>query len=480
MFGIFSSTPQAPPCVPTDRVIPVGYFDDTVVFRTFVMYTMFVFPEVLDTEKLRTSLEDVVRRPDWDKLSARLRRNDRGELEHRIPRTFSKERPAISYDHVDCSDTMIGNHPAGSRIPGPPSDGRPAVVGNPDELLDLIHGPDTPKVLNDYLYTDRSELGLRIVSFKNATVIVLHWIHLAFDAIAKKSLLEAWSLALKGKRDEIAKPLPLDAYALKDLGKSPTTPHVLADRRMSVFGIAWWVLRNVYRLAFRSKEHRMVCVPAEFLAKLKEKAMKELGEEATASTKAIPFLSEGDVLVAWVTRLSLSTLSEDSKRLAYQWRPVLTDLVPPGRPFLCNCVGFLVTLLTASDIMKKPLSYLASEIRRSIAEQGTREQVEAYSSLIRKDLRNKSPPLFGDGSMQLLMFSNWHKANIYGFDVSAAAIEPRDTPLLPSYVQTVQGPYNFTDGIIILGKDTHGNYWLSGHKVRGDWGAMMRKMAEDS
>ncbi|GJC86378.1 hypothetical protein ColLi_09216 [Colletotrichum liriopes] len=45
MFGIFSSTPQAPPCVPTDRVIPVGYFDDTIVFRTFVMYTMFVFPK---------------------------------------------------------------------------------------------------------------------------------------------------------------------------------------------------------------------------------------------------------------------------------------------------------------------------------------------------------------------------------------------------------------------------------------------------
>ncbi|GJC86376.1 transcriptional regulator sdnM [Colletotrichum liriopes] len=130
--------------------------------------------------------------------------------------------------------------------------------------------------------------------------------------------------------------------------------------------------------------------------------------------------------------------------------------------------------------MKKPLSYLASEVRRSIAEQGTREQVEAYSSLIRKDLRNKAPPLFGDGTMQLLMFSNWHKANIFGFDVSAAAIEPRDTPLLPSYVQTVQGPYNFTDGIIILGKDAHGNYWLSGHKVKGDWGAMMRKMAEDS
>ncbi|GJC90025.1 transcriptional regulator sdnM [Colletotrichum liriopes] len=362
MFGFFSSTPQAPPCVPTDRVIPVGYFDDTIIFRTFVMYTTFVFPEVLDTRSFVP-----------------------------LSRTWSAAPTGTSWQ--------------------PGYEETPADVGDLDELLDLIHGPDTPKVLNDYLYTDRSELGLRIVSFKNATVIVLHWIHLAFDAIAKKPLLEVWPLALKGKRDEIVKPLPLDAYALEDVGKTSTKPHVLADRQMSVFGIAWWVLRNVCRLAVRSKEHRMICVPAKFLAKLKEKALKELGEEVMASTKVTPFLSEGDVLVAWVTRLSLSTLPEDSKKL-----------------------------------------------------------VEAYSSLVRRNPRNKPPPLFGDGRMQLLMFANWHKANIYGFDVSAAAVEPRDTPLLPLYVQNVQGPYNFTDGIIILGKDTHGNYW----------GVMMREMVEDS
>ncbi|KZL64682.1 family regulatory protein [Colletotrichum incanum] len=136
--------------------------------------------------------------------------------------------------------------------------------------------------------------------------------------------------------------------------------------------------------------------------------------------------------------------------------------------------------MPASDVSKKPLSYLASEIRRSIAAQDTRDQIEAYSSLVRQNTRNKSPPLFGDGSMELVMCSNWHKANVYGFDVSAAAVKPRDTPLLPSYVQNAQGPYNFADGIMILGKDTHGNYWLSGHKAEGEWGAMMRKMMEDS
>lgn len=165
---------------------------------------------------------------------------------------------------------------------------------------------------------------------------------------------------------------------------------------------------------------------------------------------------------------------------AYQWRPVLGDLVPHNRPFLCNCVGFLVTLMPARDIFKKPLGYLASQIRRSIKEQGSREQVEAYSALVRQDTKNKAPPFFGDSSMQLMMFSNWQKAKMFEFDLSAAAIQPRDTPLFPSYAQNVQGPYNFTDGIIIVGKDSHGNYWLSGHKVKGEWELIKSKMSVEN
>jgi len=135
--------------------------------------------------------------------------------------------------------------------------------------------------------------------------------------------------------------------------------------------------------------------------------------------------------------------------------------------------------MPAKDLLQKPLSYLASHIRRSIEEQGSREQIEAYTSIIRMDSKNKAPPFFGESSMQLLMFSNWQKANMYGTDLSAAAAKPRDTPLLPSYVQSMQGPYNFSDGIIIVGKDTEGNYWLSGYRVKGLWEMMEREMGKE-
>ena len=79
MFSFFSGQPQAPQRVPTDLVVPVGFFDDTIIFRTFVLYTLFVFDDVLDPEKLRTSLERVVNRPGWKKLGARLRKNVRNK-----------------------------------------------------------------------------------------------------------------------------------------------------------------------------------------------------------------------------------------------------------------------------------------------------------------------------------------------------------------------------------------------------------------
>lgn len=81
--------------------------------------------------------------------------------------------------------------------------------------------------------------------------------------------------------------------------------------------------------------------------------------------------------------------------------------------------------------------------------------------------------------MQLLMFSNWQKANLYKIDLSAAAVTPRSTPLTPSYIQSVQGPYNFTDGLIIVGKDAEENYWISGYRSVGLWGMMKEKMEEE-
>lgn len=81
--------------------------------------------------------------------------------------------------------------------------------------------------------------------------------------------------------------------------------------------------------------------------------------------------------------------------------------------------------------------------------------------------------------MHLFMFSNWQKGNMFRVNLMAATVAPRQTPLRPSYVQSVQGPYNFSDGIIIVGKDAEGNYWLSGYRAKGLWDMMEKEMKEE-
>ncbi|CAI4211660.1 unnamed protein product [Parascedosporium putredinis] len=366
MFDFFSG-PKAPERIPTDRVVPVGFFDNTIIFRTFVLYTLFVFDDVLDVSRLHDALERV----------------DKGDLEHHIPASFSEARPAVGFDHLDLSNIAVEDHHTGSRIPRAPRDGRPSIVGDPDDLSEFVYGPEVPRKLDDYIYTDRPEIGLRVVSFRNSTVVVLHWIHLACDAIAKKALINAWILALSGREDEIPEPLAPDDY--------PSRP---------------W-----------------------------------------ASTPRSRIFSRRAAKPIWLTNVCNLQVAVQQ---AYQWRPVLKDLFPENKPFLSNCVGFLVTLLPVHEVLQKPLSHLASRIRATILEQGSRDQVEAYTSLIREDAANRAPPFFGESSMQLLMFSNWRQADMYGTDLAAAAVTPRTAPLRPSYVQSMQGPYNFTDGLIIV------------------------------
>ena len=76
--------------------------------------------------------------------------------------------------------------------------GRPSW-GSPDQCLDLACGPDSPTTIDDYLYADRPILGLHVVSLQDATLVTLHWLHIACDSMGMKPLIEGWVLAMQGK-----------------------------------------------------------------------------------------------------------------------------------------------------------------------------------------------------------------------------------------------------------------------------------------
>ena len=77
MVSLFSA-PRIPRN-PHDEVVPLHFFDDTIIWRSFILYSTFVFDCVLDADKLRSSLERLVCCEGWWKLGARLRKSVRSK-----------------------------------------------------------------------------------------------------------------------------------------------------------------------------------------------------------------------------------------------------------------------------------------------------------------------------------------------------------------------------------------------------------------
>lgn len=407
----------------------------------------------------------------------------RGRLAYHVPAEFNKDRPAIGFTHIR-HDMAKADHPLASRLPRP--SGVPAIVGDPDDFIDLTQGPGCPSTGDDYFYSDRPVLGLHVVSFTDATLVTLHWLHIACDALGFKALAESWSLMIQGRADEV---LPLHGYdsdPLLELGKNPAEKHLLADKRLTTAGTLQFGLRNAPDFTVRAKENRMVYIPAPFVAKLRTETLRDLEAEAEASGSGSgsgekPFVTEGDVLVAWWTRLSASHIPPDSDRTvtvqnAYSVRKVLQrDMLPPDGLYVSNCIAFINLVLPARDVLRKPLSWLAGQMRAAINTQGTREQVDAYQGMVREGMY-PLPVFLGDGTMHHVSYSNWTKANLFQLDFSAAAVTPRGAPCYPSYVQHSQLGMQFPEGFLIMGKDNDGNYWMCGYRVKGSWAKIEKEL----
>ncbi|KAK7420374.1 hypothetical protein QQX98_002797 [Neonectria punicea] len=474
MFKLLGLAKETPSIVATDQIIPLHWFEDGFMWKKVIVYTLFVFDDALDPVKLRGALNRLVQRDGYKKLGGRLRKNAQGSVEYHVPAEFNSSRPAVAFSHTH-HDVDAADHPTASKIPKPTGLNGPTIVGNPEELSELSR-PDGAATfsLDDYLTTDRPTLGLHITTFRDTTCMSLYWPHVAFDAMGKKAIIEGWTLMLQGREDEIATPIGYDTDLLAEFGKHATEPHLLADRRVGNFGMAGYALRNAVGLV-GPKEIRMVCIPVVFWEKMVADVRDELAGSAAPGED--PFVTEGDVLVAWWTRVCCSHLGKDSTTTvaaqnSMSLRKVLRDdlISPSDRPFISMALGFPTVLLPAGDILTKPLSWLAMQFRRAINEQGTRAQVESYAALQREfSAAMRMPIFFGDTGMYNLFYSNWQKAALFDYDFGVAAVTSRDgKPLRASYIQCVQDPA-FPEGWPISGKDERGNYWISGFRERGLW-----------
>ncbi|KXJ86494.1 hypothetical protein Micbo1qcDRAFT_198236 [Microdochium bolleyi] len=199
-----------------DEVLPVFAFDDTALNRIMNVTGLLRYDAVLDAGKLRDSLASLLHTGGWRKLRGRLRLDDQDKLCIAVPRTSSSStryRPALRFRQTVLGQ-RIATHPLASRlaqhrtrssvqeaIAGFSSSASASLSPNPNpgkgsrKILDFLVPPDWPRTLAEYVDPDRDEpvLGLHVLSFTDATIVVLGFSHVLMDGGGLEALLGSWA-----------------------------------------------------------------------------------------------------------------------------------------------------------------------------------------------------------------------------------------------------------------------------------------------
>ncbi|KAK8062569.1 Transcriptional regulator sdnM [Apiospora hydei] len=467
------------------KVIPLHDFDTMPVYPNMVLSLMLKYDKVLNPLILRDSLIELVSREGWCKLGSRLKRNENGKLVYHVPATFDEKTPAITFSHVTY-DMDVEEHHLGCKIPTHHPD-KPTIVADLAVFDPLARRADAPAGLADFIARELPQLELHVVSFRNATLVSVSCLHSLLDGmgLGSQGLFRGWMLVLQGRQAEIPPVCGFDEDLLKDLGKQPTEKHKHQGSRMGRLGMLWWVLKRAFQVFWYQEEGRIVCIPESFVRQLRQSALDELAAQAGGSARdAKPWISEGDVLVAWWTRYAtLHFRNQPDKTInisnAYNIRRVLSgNLLPAGHAYLSNASLGLFMLPQIRDIFSRPISWMAAQMRQSIVETGTKAQIEALVAEVMPDWTNMSTfRMYGDTGMHMIVFTNWTQAQFYQVDLAPAAVDYKKAdqgqqqPVVPSFVsyRVSSTVWPMRDSFCIIGKDSEGRYWLGGSLQKGLW-----------
>ncbi|KAI6804076.1 hypothetical protein KC361_g440 [Hortaea werneckii] len=502
--------PRPPPKVPSDEVIPLHYLDDQFYTRALVLHFFSRFDDVLDPEKLRSALDRLLHIGGWRKLGARLRLNDAGGLEYHVPAEFTAERPPFSFTRVNTGISKE-DHYIARRIPRNSSGSqKPVLFEDAANFSDLIYSPDTPTKLEDWLYTDRPPLSLHIVTFTDATVVGLSWSHTLLDAMGRHLLQRAWTAVLEGREQDVP---PFQGYHEDPItpvvDHTPPEQHVLYDHLLRGFGFVMFVMYMILEFVWWPKQSsRIILLPGPYIQDLRQQALQDLQEQQqpkSETNEPAPFVSEGDIIFAWLAKKTLQALRPSPPSTPVNLTLILnlrgggnSALVSAFRPeeaYIGNASLASTTLTTAGEILQQPLSQTAARIRRDLEIQRSPENIRALLSLHRREVRSTGrSPLFGPGNQLMLSLSNWHRGRFFEQDFSAAVAvadgvrkgggddgdsgRPLEAPKRaekigrPSFVGVTghENGFRVRNAGPCLGRDARGDWWVSWALRDEAWG----------
>src|SRR5215469_14088969 len=188
----------------------------------------------------------------------------------------------------------INDHPLASRLPK--ATDHPTLMDNLPEFGHFVRHSDTPKQLEDWIYSDHPQVFIHIVLFNDATLMTITTLHTLLDAIGLADLLNAWTAVLHGREEEI--PL-FHGYSKDPLAqlseKTPPEKYVLWGKVLKGFGKFLFIVRFLFEhFWYRKLEERIIFLPGRYVKNMRENALQELATENNGQEK--PFVSEGDVI----------------------------------------------------------------------------------------------------------------------------------------------------------------------------------------
>ncbi|KAM0542369.1 hypothetical protein ACHAPJ_012836 [Fusarium lateritium] len=306
----------------------------------------------------------------------------------------------------------------------------------------------------------------------------------------------AWSLVLAGRESEIPPMLSAGEDPMARAGNDPafTKPHVLEDQMIK--GWRTWLFAAYYifeLLWCRTIEGRAVFLPRKNVQKLRDQALASL-----TTTSPLPFISEGDVVAAWLTVMVASAVfSKGTNRSfrvgnAYDLRGRAPSLFPDDKgAYVQNAVFPTWTSIPARDMNSdNALGIVALAIRNSIIQQTTEATIHAQARLTREALEYCGiPPMYGDASAFTCHFTNWSKANFFEAvnfepaiisnsskrnDAKSSARNDKWGPAArghPVYYHIIGvSPNNMLSrNASIISKTPNGDYWINGNYPPEVW-----------
>lgn len=199
-----------------DRIYPVHTLDGAKYQHCIL--TLFVrFNDILDAEKIRTSLIRLLEIDDWRKLGGRFRTkadksaalhgDDTGNglagktLEIHVPHEYTAERPAIQFAY-EAHDLSIFDHVLGQQLPQTSDDG--VALSPPlDDLRLCGHGQGFPTTMADLVNKDAPQLAFKVVGFTDATMLAVTFSHCTWDISGLQGFMKSFELVLDGREDEV-------------------------------------------------------------------------------------------------------------------------------------------------------------------------------------------------------------------------------------------------------------------------------------